>query len=184
MRNIVVFCVTLIALTACGPRHSTQSGSLDLDHLAVVLGKAWPITYPVRITMTVQNSEGRELLHCRLTNTSQEALQIDQSGLPWNTPESFGVSTISGTGHMLPKAAFFMGQLVASVKPQPISIAPGQALEGTFELRLLPLGPVPRTKDLLLIWSYLVELDGQRYGAETTGVTLLPKRRVGIFGSR
>jgi hypothetical protein len=60
--------------------------------------------------------------------------------------------------------------------PESISLAPGQELEGDFDLNHLPGGPYPRNENLLLLWSHGLAIAGRTDGVRITGITLLPKR--------
>jgi hypothetical protein len=175
MRNILALFMTLMTLYACDARHEhTQYGSPDLGRLASGLQQAWPrSTYLVQMTMTISQTEGHESLHCRLRNTSSDALELNRSGLPWIASGFFHVVAVTPAGRALPIEPV-LEQLVS--KPQSISLAPGQSLEGDFDLKYLPGGPFPRDEDLLLLWSHGLAIGGRTEGVNLTGITLLPKR--------
>jgi hypothetical protein len=174
MRNAPALLMTLLTLCGCnGHDKHVQLASPDLERLATGLQEAWPgSTYLVQMTMTITRTAGHEFLHCRLWNTSATVLELDRSGLPWVAPGLFHVGVVTATGRVLPRAPVLM-QL--GPEPDSISLAPGQALEGDFDLNHLPGGPYPRDDDLLLLWSHGIAIGGRTEGVRVTGITLLPK---------
>ena len=84
----------------------------------------------------------------------------------------FNVTAVTAMGRVLPRNA-----VVEHLGPEPrsVTLAPGQALEGDFELHQLPGGPYPRDEDLLLLWSHGLGIAGRPEGVRVTGITLLPK---------
>jgi hypothetical protein len=87
-------------------------------------------------------------------------------------PGLLHVGAVTATGRVLPRTPVLM-QL--GPEPESISLAPGRALEGDFDLNHLPGGPYPRDEDLLLLWSHGIAIGGQTEGVRVSGITLLPK---------
>lgn len=175
-------CVLLLLLSGCGGlSHHTAETARQLRQLAIGLRQAWPQTYPLQMNITMKDLAGHEYLLCRLTNASQHALRLDRSQLPWNTPRSFEVAVVTGAGRVLPREVPWE-QLVAI--PHPISLAPGASLSGEFNLTALPTGPLPRKEDLLLIWSYGVDINDSQQSEGLSGILLLPMLRPGDFADR
>jgi hypothetical protein len=187
----LIFCFLLL----CGCTHPKYAG---MKALASGLEQAWPDSYPASMTMTVLESEGHTVLHCRLQNLSPRVLVLDRSRLPWNTPMFFSGTVLTSRGRAFPIAPpLIMAQVMAMSAP--ISIAPNEVLQGNFDLKYLPKSPtagpsIPRDVDALLMWSY----DLPKYGesparvssgsderqirtVRVVGVTYLPKRAINLL---
>jgi len=75
----LIFCLLFL----CGCTHPQYA---SLKTLANGLEQPWPGSHSASMTMTVLESEGHTVLHCRLQNLSWKLLVVDRSRLPWNTP--------------------------------------------------------------------------------------------------
>ena len=170
MPNFPALALSAVVLCGCGARDDTAS----LKSLAQGLQEAWPPpTRQLRMTMSVSREQEREVLHCRLTNTSREALEVDSSYLPCKTPQSFSFSVVSTAGrvHLLANPV-----VVENVGPPMwVSIAPDVTLQGDVDLQYVPLD-LPRDLDLLLLWSHSVALNRGAEHVMVSGVTFLPRR--------
>jgi hypothetical protein len=73
-------------------------------------------------------------------------------------------------------------------QPRPIALGSGRIISGDVSLRYLP--PLLRDQNLLLIWSYNVEMFGEREAFLESGIIFLPKTRMtakdlyDLFGTR
>jgi hypothetical protein len=149
-------------LLLCGCTHQQYTG---METLASGFEQPWPGSHSASMTMTVLDSEGHTVLHCRLRNLSSRPLVLDRSRLPWNTPMFFTGTVLTSRGRTFPIAPpLIVAQVMAM--PSPISIGPHQALEGNLELKYLPKNPmagppIPRDVDALLMWSYDLSIYGQ-----------------------
>jgi len=171
MRNSVLLVASLLVLYGCHARDD----SANLAAVARGLDDVWPqATRDARMTMYIKRSENRELLHCRLVNTSEHALELNRSALPWITTNLFRVGAVTAKGQVLPAPPPVVIQIVA--EPAFLSIAPGETLEGDLDLEHFPIGGTPRNEDLLLIWSHPLEISGQAPNVWLSGITFLPKR--------
>jgi hypothetical protein len=170
MRNSVVLVGSLLVLCGCHAR----SDSPNLAAVARALDDAWPqATRDARMTMYIKRSENRELLHYRLVSTSENVLELNRSALPWITTNLFRVAGVTAKGQVLRTVPIVM-QIMAEARP--LSIAPGESLEGDFDLEHFPIGGFPRDEDLLLIWSHPLEISGRAPSVWLSGITFLPKR--------
>lgn len=80
----------------CGCTHEQYPA---FKTLATALEQSWPGSYPLSMTMTVRESGGHTVLHCRLQNTSSAALALDRSRLPWRQPIYFAGTVVTSAGH-------------------------------------------------------------------------------------
>jgi hypothetical protein len=115
------------------------------------------------------------ILHCVLSNVYWQSIDVDASSLPWVTPYVFSVDAVTAGGKVLhkdppPEVAQIHGA------PRPVAIAAGESMEGDVELKDLPTPVLPRSEDLLVLWSYSIG-DGHAAGGgaftELSGVTFL-----------
>jgi hypothetical protein len=129
MRITAALVASLLALCGCG---RTRPETVALEPLARALQEEWPAsTRDVRMTISVKQVTGHEVLHCRLENTSANAIELDSSALPWRTPALFQFRTVTAQGKVLPRYPPIVIQLVGL--PQFVSIASGAILEGDVE---------------------------------------------------
>ena len=125
------------------------------------------------MTMYWREQSGREYLHCRLQNTSGRTLEVDSSGVLWATPGLFDFTAISAEGKILYKSVILQS---LQAEPQPVAIAPGQAIEGDIDLKYIPVPTTARSQDLLLMWKHGVHIVHGAASGAVSGVTYLPKR--------
>jgi hypothetical protein len=172
MRITAALVASLLALCGCG---RTRPEIVALEPLARALQEEWPAsTRDVRMTISIQQVTGHEVLHCRLENTSVNAIELDSSALPWRTPALFQFRTVTAQGKVLPRYPPIVIQSMGL--PQFVSVASGEILEGDVDFAYMPVGELPRGEDLLLLWSHGLGIDRGARHAVLTGITLLPKR--------
>lgn len=176
----------LLVLGGCGRLGQPAADrTLQLERLVNGLQQAWPGTYPLQMRVTVKGTAGHEYLHCQLGNRSGDALQLNQSALPWITPAAFDVTAVNDAGQVVTRTGFVS---ILTSSPQPIALGAGKIIAGDVALRYIP--PLPRDQDLLLIWSYDVEMFGERQAFLESGIIFLPKTRMttkdlyDLFGTR
>lgn len=168
----------------------------DLKLLASGLEQPWPGSREASMTMTVRDSGGHPVLHCRLQNSSEHAIALNRSQLPWKTPLFFG-TLVTSTGRTFAIGPGVMAYIMG--EPHPFFLAPGEVVEGEFELKYLPgrltVGPpIPRDEDTLLLWSYglgsygeTLPRDASKYDARQmqivrlVGITFLPKQAMKLL---
>jgi hypothetical protein len=172
MRITGALVASLLALCGCGCTHPEI---VALEPLARALQEEWPAsTRDLRMTISVKQVTRHEVLHCRLENTSANAIELDSSALPWRTPALFQFRTVTAQGKVLPR---YPPIVIGSVGlPQFVSVASGAILEGDVDFAYMPIGDLPRNEDLLLLWSHGLGIDRGATRAVLTGITLLPKR--------
>jgi hypothetical protein len=177
----------------CGCTHDAS----DLRKLATGLEQPWPGSTLISMTMTVRESGGHPVLHCRLQNPYWKALALDRSRLPWRLPLFFVGTVVTSTGRTFAIAATHVAYI--SGPPDPFSIGPAEVVEGDFELKYLPKNarvgpPMPRNEDTLLLWSYGLPTYGETPPQELpkndqramqsvrlTGITFLPRRAMELL---
>jgi hypothetical protein len=146
MRVLVYFAA--LVLLGCGSSHET----IDVARLSTVLAQASPKTsYDLSLKLVEVERGGRDLIHCVLENTSSGPITIDASTLPWETPGFFDVNAVTPDGEVVRRRPIVT---VLSSAPTPVTIEAGKSLEGDFEAQDLPFDALPRSHDLLLLWSY------------------------------
>jgi hypothetical protein len=170
MRTAFRVIPALLSLSGC----SAPAQNEGLEHLAQALDAAWPhYTHDLDMKISVQKIADREVLHCRLTNTSANPIELNSSALPWITPGLFDVEAVTRTGGVIPRSPV-VNQLMNLARP--ISIASGRSLEGDFDLKYMPITELPRSEDVLLLWSYGLETNGGSDHPILSGVIYLPPR--------
>jgi len=189
---LLIFCFVIL----CGCTHDQCP---DLKKLASAFEQPWPGPRLASMTMTVRESGGHLVLHCRLRNRnpSGEALALDRSRLPWRQPTFFTGTIVTSTGRTFAIRPGIIAYLVGL--PDPFSIATNEVVEGDFELKYLPKNPmvgppIPRDEDTLLLWSYDLPTYGQTPPRELStyderqmqrvslaGITFLPKQAMALL---
>ena len=175
--------VCLVVL--CGCTHDQRPG-LGLQKLASGLEQPWPGSREASMTMTVRDSGGHPVLHCRLQSPLDKSLALDRSRLPWKQPIFFRGTFVTSTGRTFAIAPGVITYLVG--EPDPFSLATTEAVEGDFQPKYLPgnpmVGPrIPQDEDALLLWSY----DLPTYGEAPPSQDLplrdrIPMQRVRLIG--
>jgi hypothetical protein len=155
------------------PTDSARTETFAFETLAQGLQQGWPSsTYKLQMTISVSYRSNTEVLHCRLTNTSPDAIELNSSELPWKTSHLFHMAAVSATGKVVPRDSIV---LQLGGMPRWISVSPNTSLEGDVEIKYLPFQELPRDEDLLLLWSYFLQLDRGADHVTVSGITFLPK---------
>ena len=170
-----------LALSGCSAAHE----DVELRQLAGGLSRAWPrAQWDLYMTVSAEDQAGTTVLHCVLENTSAEPIKVNASTLPWVTPSLFGIHAVSADGTVIYRQGLIQA---LTNEPEIVTIGVGENLQGKVHLTELPIGveaPLPRSEDLLLLWSY--SLDDGSYSGEVSssrpprfyfvsGTTLLTK---------
>jgi hypothetical protein len=167
MRRIV-FVVTL-ALLGCGRE------TIDVARLSAVLDEALPdgpFYASLSLKMVEIERDGKDVIHCVLENGTGAPITLDASTLPWETPGFFNVNAVTPDGKVLRGSGLVS---VLSSGPNPVTLEEDKPLEGDVEVKYLPIADLPRSQDLLLLWSYpLGTIDGRGY--RVAGTLVLKKR--------
>jgi hypothetical protein len=193
MQKSVSLIVCSLILCGC-----TQREYPGLKQLASGLERPWPGSRSPSMTMTVRESGGHMVLHCRLQNLSSAALTFDRSRLPWNQPIFFTGNVVTSTGHAYPLGPVGIRAYIVGM-PHAISLGPNGVLEGDFEVKYLLKNPMvgpptPQGEDALFLWSYNLPTYGETLrqhesrSADTPmqivrliGITFLPKQAIALL---
>jgi hypothetical protein len=177
MRIASVITSSLLVVCSCtGPERP------PLEPLAQSLTKAWPRgNWNLELAMRATETNGRVVLHCVLKNTSvtPTALTLNRSHLPWTAPADLSVVALTADGKMPPRPPPPAVVSILEAGPNDIIMNPGETLEGDVELEsgpIVPVGKLPRDKDLLLIWSYSLDIRTPGENSFFSGVTFLERR--------
>jgi hypothetical protein len=195
MKKSVSLIVCFVILYGC-----THDQCPNLKKLASALEKPWPGPRWASMTITVRESDGHQVLHCRLQNSSWNSLALDRSQLPWKQPIHFTGTVVTSTGRTYPIGPVaVLAYIVGS--PDPFSLAASAVVEGDFEPKYLPKNPMvgpppPRDEDTLLVWSYDLPTYGetpprdlstydqrQMQSVRLAGITFLPKEAMKLLGN-
>ena len=135
-----------------------RQGSLDLPS-------------PVTVTARAQFKGGTPILSLRLTNVSDRPVSLIETHLPWGHPDSLIIAAQTTDGRRLINHYPIEDHFFA----KDLSIAPGQSLEGDYDLNYR-LARIPRDRDVILMWAYpLLERDRSRPWPIVTGVVVIPR---------
>jgi hypothetical protein len=166
-------------LIVCGCSASEQP---RLESLAQSLTKAWPrANWNLELTMRATETNGKVVLHCVLKNTSvtATALTLNRSHLPWTAPADLSVVVLAADGKMPARPPPPVVVSILEAGPSDIIMNPGETLDGDVDLEsgpIVPVGKLPRNKDLLLIWSYSLDIRTPGENSFFSGVTFLERR--------
>ena len=165
---------SLLVLCGCGSREQPQ-----LKHLAQWLANTWPRANPhLELTLRATEINGQVILHGVLRNSSATALTLNRSRLPWTSPAWLSVDAVTVTGEM-PKQRPPVVISVLEVAPSQIVVQPGDILEGDIDLAsgpLVPIGKLPRDQDILLLWSYSLDISTPGENPFFSGIAFLERR--------
>ena len=128
---------------------------------------------PITLTARAQTKNGALVLSLRLTNVSDRAIVLMEPHLPWGHPDSLIIAAQTTDGRPLinhyPIEDHFLSK--------DVTIAPGQSVEGDYDLLNNRIGRIPRDRDVLVMWAYpLIERDRDRPWPIVTGVAVIPRR--------
>jgi hypothetical protein len=170
--SIAVFAYILCGCSTHDQCTKTSGQSLNLEALAKSLEQppAFPYTPGfvsgyLRMTMSIQDSAGHKVLHCRLVNTHWKPLTLDRTWLPWLVPFYFSGTLLTAEGRSSNIRAGAISHLRAG--PAPFLLAPNEIMEGNLELKNFPTDtmadtPIPTGQAVLLLWSYHLPTFGER----------------------
>jgi hypothetical protein len=181
MQKSVSLIACLFILCGC-----TQEQYPGLKTLASGLEQPWPGSRSPSMTMTVRESGGHMVLHCRLQNRSSAALALDQSRLPWRQSIFFTGTVVTSTGRAYPLGPVAVLAYIVAM-PHPISVGPNGVLEGNFELKYLPRNPmvgppIPQDEDALFLWSYNLPTYGETMPRDVSKSNETPMQTVRLVG--
>jgi hypothetical protein len=128
------------------------------------------------MTISMDNRNGHEVLHCRLTDMyGRGALELDSKHLPWNVG-FYDIAAVSITGSVTHQMIYLSRLMAHGESWKPMVL--GATWEGDIEMKSLPFKSLPRDQDQLLLWSSVVALNRNAEYVVLSGVTFLPKRSV------
>jgi hypothetical protein len=122
---------------------------------------------------------GKVILHGVLKNTSNAPVILNRSRLPWTSPSWLSVDAIAANGKIPPRPPPPVVISVLEAGPSPIVISPGETLEGNVDLAsgpLMPIGELPKNMDILLLWSYSLDISTAAENPFFSGITFLKRR--------
>jgi hypothetical protein len=177
MRIASVIAAGLLVLCSCSGRERPR-----LEPLAQSLAKTWPRgNWDLEMTMRAMETNGRVVLHCVLKNTSPTAtaLTLNRSHLPWTAPAHLSIVALTADGRMPPRPPPPVAISILESGPNDIVMNPGESLEGDVDLAtgpIVPIGELSRDEDLLLIWSYSLDIRTPGENLFFSGITFLERR--------
>jgi len=178
MRTASVIAAGLLVVCGCSGREQSR-----LESLAQSLTKNWPRgNWDLELAVRAKETSGRVVLHCVLKNTSvtATALTLNQSHLPWTAPAHLSVVALTADGKMPARPPPPAVVSILEAGPNDIVINPGETLEGDVDLEsgpIVPVGELPRDRDLLLIWSYSLDIRTPGENSFLSGITFLERRQ-------
>jgi hypothetical protein len=164
-------------LVLCGCNGHEQS---SLEPIAESLSETWPrANLDLELILRAREINGKIILHCVLRNTSDAALTINGSRLPWTSPTRLSVYAVGANGKVPLRPPPPVQISVLEAAPNPIVISQGEILEGDVELTsgpILPIGDLPRDLDILLMWSYWLDISTPGENPFFSGLTFIGRR--------
>lgn len=108
----------------------------------------------VGVTVSMQLSANRHLLHVRLTNNASTPFTMFDAALPWKW--RYAMIIVPVQTDLYGTIIQDENQPIDDPVPELITISPGETIEGTIDLddRIAKLSDTLRTADVLLLWSY------------------------------
>ncbi len=175
MRIAPLIAFSLLFLCGCSGREHAR-----LELLVQSLAKTWPRANPhFELTLRAAEINGKVILHCVLKNTSSAALILNRSRLPWTSPAWLRVDAVAANGDVPPRPPPPAEISVLEAAPSRITMNPGDTLEGDVDLAsgpITPIGELPRDKDILLLWSYSLDISTPGENPFFSGITFLERR--------
>ena len=170
----IIVAIFAIAFSACGC--SGQFGAAPLEPLARGISEAKRPAYAdFTLEIRAVDNGSRVMLHCVLKNVSiaTTAIVVDASTLPWRNPEDFDINAVAANGDVVHRNPPPVEVAQIRGLPTPLTIASGNSIEGEMELDKMPIGSLPRHKDLLLLWSTSIRSIPSDHPTELSGATFL-----------
>jgi hypothetical protein len=176
MNTALIIASSLLVLCGC----SGVEQSPVADSIARSLAKTWPRANPhLELTMQAIEINGRVVLRGALKNTSDGAVTINRSRLPWTSPSWLSVNVIAANGEIPRRPPVPAAISVIEAGPSQIVLNPGDILEGDVDLLsgpLIPVGEPPSNIDILLLWSYSLYIGTAGENPFFSGITFLKRR--------
>ena len=150
-----------ILLVCCGCERREQA---VLQPFVGALGDVWPrANSDLRLTIQARDTGGKIILHCVLKNTSpaQVPVVFDESTLPWKTQGTLGITAITANGRIFsqPPPPPAIARIGAPSKQVVLKV--GDSLEGDVDLASLAIGQLPRSEDIVFVWSFWLGIKGE-----------------------
>jgi hypothetical protein len=180
-----VFAIFALAMIVCGC--SERCGQPPLQPLARGLSEAMRPAYgDFTLEISAIDNGNRVALRCVLKNVSvvATAIDVDASTLPCRNPEDFDINAVAANGDVVHRNPPPVEVAQIRALPSPLTIASGESIEDEMELGRMPIGALPRNKDLLLLWSTSLREFRSGNSQKLSGVTLLiarPKATAPVF---
>jgi hypothetical protein len=175
MRIAPLIAASLLILCGCSGREHVR-----LELLVESLAKTWPrANLHLELKLRATEINGKVILHCVLKNTSPAALILNRSRLPWTSPAWLSVNAVAANGDVPPRPPPPAEISVLEAAPSQIVMNPGDILEGDVDLAtgpITPIGELPRDKDILLLWSYSLDISTPGENPFFSGITFLKRR--------
>lgn len=116
-------------------------------------------------------------MHFCVENTSAHALEVNNSDLPWNTPNLLRFTVLNANGKIVFTTNPFVEQLVSP--PARYVIGPGDSVEADLDFSRFAFFAAAAREDLLVMWSGEIPLyeEGDSLGKAlpVSGITFVPK---------
>jgi hypothetical protein len=172
MRLTLLVALGLMAIYGC-----SRSNQPELAPLAGSLARAWPRANPdLDMTMRAEKVKGHVILHCTLKNTSVAAVALNHSRLPWTAPAWLNVDALTADGKLTARPRAPAAISVLEAGPSKIVLDPSASLEGDIDLAtgpIVPLIALPKDRDLLILWSYSLDVGNPSKSQVFSGITFL-----------
>jgi hypothetical protein len=170
MRNVIVFVALSIVICGC----SERGGQPQFEALARGLAEAWhPAAYDLKLEIHAEAYGERVTLRCVLQNITWKAIDVNSSELPWKNADLLSIDAVAANGKVIHRNPPPVEIVRLSGPRMPLTIAPGESMEGRIDLGAVPISGLPRSEDLLLLWSYWLSDGHSDAGYMLSGITLL-----------
>src|SRR6266481_9914780 len=166
---------SLLVLCGCNGHEQPM-----IEPIAQSLAKTWPrANLHLELTLRASEINGRIILHCVLKNASDTAMTLNRPRLPWTSPTGLSVGAVAANGEIPPRPPPPVVISVLEAAPSQIVIGAGEILEGDVDLAsgpLIPIGELPRDMDILLLWSYQLDINTPGENPFFSGITFIERR--------
>jgi hypothetical protein len=133
-----------------------------LQPFVSALSDVWPrANANLGLIIQARDEGGKVILHCVLKNTAQVPVVFDASTLPWKTQWALRITAISASGKIFSQPP--PPQVIARIGPpsEKVALKVGGSLEGDVDLASLSIVNLPRSEDILLVWSSWLGIKGE-----------------------